>query len=159
MRARIRRRDERPRPVHAQHVPLVSVVLPDAFGIHAYRVRERVVGRRLVQQHEIARKHAFELRAVGAAVGAARVMQDAVGVGQLGEGGFGNAPCEREVCSIGGGAVELYEAAEDDALVVGPGCLRRWSVRVDVSEWEIVGKERNACIPGCYSCKRCRDRH
>jgi hypothetical protein len=64
---------------------------------------------------------------VAAAVGlAAFVVDDAVVVGELFDGGFGNLGCEGQVGAVGSGFVELDEAAEDDALVVGPCCLGRY---------------------------------
>jgi hypothetical protein len=64
---------------------------------------------------------------VAAAVGlAALVVDDTVVVRELFDGGFGDLGCERQVGAVGGGLVELDEAAEDDALVVGPCCLGRY---------------------------------
>jgi hypothetical protein len=63
---------------------------------------------------------------VAAAVGlAALVVDDAVVVGELLDGGFGDLGSEGQVGAVGSGFVELDEAAEDDALVVGPCCLGR----------------------------------
>ena len=126
MRRRIRRVDPRARPHHAQRIPLllVPVVLPDAVRILLDRVLERVVWRRGVQQLQVAHEDALELVGVAAAVGfAALVVDDAVVVRELLDGGFGDLGGQGKVGAVGGGFVELDEAAEDDALVVGPCCL------------------------------------
>jgi hypothetical protein len=126
MRCRIRRIDKRTRPHHAQRIALllVPVVLPDTVRVLLDRVLERVIWRRGVQQLQIAHEDALELVGIAAAVGlAALVVDDAVVVGELFDGGFGDLGSEGQVGAVGGGFVELDEAAEDDALVVGPCCL------------------------------------
>lgn len=128
MRRRIRWVDPRTRPHHAQRISLllVPVVLPNAVRVLLDRVLERVIWRRGVQQLQVAHEDALELVGVAAAVGlAALVVDDAIVVGELFDGGFGDLGCEGQVGAVGGGFVELDEAAEDDALVVGPCCLGR----------------------------------
>ena len=129
MRRRIRWVDPRTRPHHAQRISLflVPVVLPNAVRVLLDRVLERVIWRRGVQQLQVAHEDALELVGVAAAVGlAALVVDDTVVVRELFDGGFGDLGCERQVGAVGGGLVELDEAAEDDALVVGPCCLGRY---------------------------------
>ena len=129
MRRCICRVDKRTRPHHAQRIPLllVPVVLPNAVRVLLDRVLERVIWRRGVQQLQVAHEDALELVGVAAAVGlAALVVDDAIIVGELFDGSFGDLGCEGQIGAVGGGFVELDEAAEDDALVVGPRCLGRY---------------------------------
>jgi hypothetical protein len=53
----------------------------------------------------------------------ARILNDAALVRQLGDRGFGETIGEVDVSDARADFVELGEAAEDDALVVGPCCL------------------------------------
>jgi hypothetical protein len=122
---RIGRRDIRPGPVNAQYVPLllVAVLQPHGIGILLDRLRIRVVGRRSVQLLQVAHEDAFELGCVTAAAWLAAVVDDAVVVGEGVEGCVRDARGKLHVFFVGGCAVQFDEAAEDDALVVGPGCL------------------------------------
>ena len=79
------------------------------------------VGCGLVERGEVAQEDAFELRCIGAAVGFAAVVEDAVCVCQGGDGCGGDLIGLAEQCGIWNENGELGEAAEDDALIVGPG--------------------------------------
>jgi len=121
LRRRIRRGNKRPRPNHAQLVPRIPIVRPNAVRARVYNLLERIHRGHLLQHLQIPHKHALELCAVCSAVGLAGVVQDAVCVGEVVDRGGGDCLCGGDV----GGAVagclgELDEGAEDDALVVGP---------------------------------------
>lgn len=76
-----------------------------------------------MEELQVAREDAFELGTVTAAVRPAAVVKDAVVVDELVQGGLRDVARELEVGAVGGGAVELGETAEDDALIVGPCSL------------------------------------
>src|SRR5262249_19892437 len=98
-------------------------VVPDALSIGVNEFLVVRVGKRAVQVHEIAYKDAFELHAVGPAVRLAGVMQDAIGIGKVGE----RSRCDGLRCGderrIWGYSVERCKAAEDYTLVVSPCVL------------------------------------
>lgn len=73
-----------------------------------------------MQDLQVANEHAFELRAVGAAVRLTGVMEYAVGVCEGFYGCFCDGGGGGQVCGVRRGFVEFHERAEDDALVVGP---------------------------------------
>ena len=78
----------------------------------------------LLQNCQVPREDSLELVAVLAtAIGLALVVQDAAAVDQRVYGGVGDEFGGCGVVIIVGDAGEFAEAAEDDALVVGPAVL------------------------------------
>ena len=73
-----------------------------------------------MEYRQIAHEDALELGRVAAAVGLAIVVDDAVGVGEVVDGGIGNVLSQRDVVLIRHCKEQLDQAAEDDALVVRP---------------------------------------
>jgi hypothetical protein len=78
----------------------------------------------LLQNCQVPREDYFELVAVLAtAIGLALVVQNAAAVDQRFYSGVGDELGGRGVAVVFGDAAEFAEAAEDDALVVGPAVL------------------------------------
>lgn len=69
------------------HLPKLVVrspiLVPDALGVGTGELDVPLIGKGVVQSHEIAQKDALELNAVGAAIRLAAVMQNAVRVAQM----------------------------------------------------------------------------
>src|SRR5579875_226575 len=98
---------------------------PNAVSIREDELPVAGAGIDLIKIGEIADEDALELASVGAAVRLAWLVQDAAGVSEDGAGDGGGSDfvgCgeQRAVVTC---LIEFGQAAEDDALIVGPGGL------------------------------------
>jgi hypothetical protein len=125
VRRRIHRIHEWTLPQLTQLVVSVAIVRPEALGRAVYDFDEGIVGRHALQQLQVAHEDALELRRVGRAVRVATRFSQHVAMvtsveGQGGDGGQRDVCRPPDVALIRRDLVELDQAAEDNALVVGP---------------------------------------
>ncbi len=107
-------------PGDPELVRVVPVVVPDRVRVLEDEVPDGLGGPRLLQVPQVPHEDALELGPVVAAVRLAPLEQHAV-LGQVRDGGGGDIHRLVEERGVARGLGQLDEAAEDDALVVGPG--------------------------------------
>jgi len=96
-------------------------LVPDAVGVRAGEPEVLVVGKSVVQWHEVAKEDSLELNAIGTAIGFASVVEDAVLVTEPIHRRRRDVLRRSHQRAVRILSVELDKAAQDHTLVVAPG--------------------------------------
>jgi hypothetical protein len=126
MRCRISNIQKGPCPLDTKQIRRIPIIVPHTLRILLDTLYICRIWVHIMQCHQTPHIDPFELRSVATAQGSTWILNNAIRVGNFGDGGFCESVGKIDIGDCGADLVEFGETIKDHALVVGPcwlGCI------------------------------------